>query len=176
MLTYKDLKPEQRGPWVFTLLDGKAWDACGHLSLDKLSSAEGETEIWKLLESRFPEKEPYDQMGEALGAVFALAAKDGEDLKSWTGRVRDTFDQCQRKGNVKFPSEAKGWILLHCAGMSEEQRAIVKAKSQGQLDFELVSQALRSCFPEYKATSNRKRKSESIKPRNCQMSEVNQVM
>ena len=96
-------------------------------------------------------------MGEALGAVFALAAKDGEDLKSWTGRVRDTFDQCQRKGNVKFPSEAKGWILLHCAGMSEEQRAIVKAKSQGQLDFELVSQALRSCFPEYKATSNRKK-------------------
>ena len=41
--------------------------------------------------------------------------------------------------------------------MSEEQRAIVKAKSQGQLDFELVSQALRSCFPEYKAASNRKK-------------------
>eukprot|EP00435_Cladocopium_sp_Y103_P052219 s999_g16.t1 len=157
MLTYKDLKPEQRGPWVFTLLDGKAWDACEHLSLEKLASPDGESEIWKLLESRFPEKEPYDQMGEALGAVFALAAKDGEDLKSWTGRVRDTFEQCQRKGNVKFPEEAKGWILLHCAGMSEEQRAIVKAKSQGQLGFELVSQALRSCFPEYKASGTRKK-------------------
>ena len=94
-----------------------------HLSLNKLSSPEGESEIWKLLEARFPEKEPYDQ----------------------------------RKGNVKFPSEAKGWILLHCAGMSEEQRAIVKAKSHGQLDFEIVSQALRSCFPDYKASSNRKK-------------------
>ena len=109
MMTYKELKPEQRGPWVFTLLDGKAWDAVEHLSLDKLSSPEGESEIW---EARFPEKEPYlyDQMGEALGAVVSLAAKDGEDLKSWTGRVRDTFDECQRKGNVKFPSEAKGWM------------------------------------------------------------------
>ena len=76
MLTYKDLKPEQRGPWVFTLLDGKAWDACEHLSLDKLSSAEDESEICKLLEARFREKEPYDQMAEALGAVFALAAKE----------------------------------------------------------------------------------------------------
>jgi hypothetical protein len=142
MLTCKDLKKEQRGPWVFTLLDGKAWDACEHLSLEKLSEPGGEDEVWSLLEARFPEKEPYDQMGEALGAVFALAARDGEDLKSWTGRVRDTFDQCQRKGEVKFPSEAKGWILLHCAGMSEEQRAIVKAKSQGRLDFEVVSQAL----------------------------------
>jgi hypothetical protein len=127
---------------VFTLLDGKAWDACEHLSLEKLSAPGGEDEVWSLLEARFPEKEPYDQMGEALGAVFALAARDGEDLKSWTGRVRDTFDQCQRKGDVKFPPEAKGWILLHCAGMSEEQRAIVKAKSQGRLDFEVVSQAL----------------------------------
>ena len=76
MLTCKDLKPEHRGPWVFTLLDGKAWDACEHLSLDKLSSAEDESEICKLLEARFREKEPYDQMAEALGAVFALAAKE----------------------------------------------------------------------------------------------------
>ena len=69
MVTYKDLKPEQCGPCVFTLLDGKAWDAVEHLVLDKLSSPEGEAEICKLLEARFPEKEPYHQMGEALGAV-----------------------------------------------------------------------------------------------------------
>ena len=61
------------------------------------------------------------------------------------------------KVRSSFPSEAKGWILLHCAGMSEEQRAIVKAKSQGRLDFEVVSQVLRSCFPEYKASAGRKK-------------------
>ena len=82
--------------------------------------------------------------GEALGAVFSLAGKENEDLKSWTGRVDDTFEQCQRN-QLTFPAQAKGWILLHCAGLTEEQRAI---KTQGQLDFEVVSQALRSCFPE----------------------------
>ena len=169
MLTYKDLKPEQKGPWVFKLLGGKAWDACEHLSLDKLSSAEREAKIWKLLEPHFPEKKPYDQMGEALGAIFALAAKDGEDLKSWTGRVRDTFDQCQRKGNVNFPPEAKGWILLHCAGMSEEQRATVEAKSQGQLDLNWRHKLFGR---EYKASTNRKRPLGSIKLTRCQMSEA----
>ena len=153
----EDIKPEQKGPWLFTLLEGKAWDACEHLSLEELAKDTGEDQLWKLLESRFPEKEPFDQMGEALGAVFALAAKENEDLKTWTGRVRDTFDQCQRKGQVTFPSQAEGWILLHCAGLSEEQRAIVKAKSQGKLEFGAVSQALRSCFPEFKAPSGRKK-------------------
>lgn len=157
MLTYKDLKSEQKGPWLFTLLDGKAWDACEHLSIEDISKPGGDLELWKLLEARFPEKEAYDQMGEALGAVFALAANESENLKSWTGRVRDTFEQCRRKGDVTFPAEAKGWILLHCCGMTEEQRAIVKAKTQGKLDFEVVSAALRSCFPDYKAPSGRKR-------------------
>ena len=157
LMTFKDFKKEQRGPWLFTLLEGKAWDSVEHMSLEDLAKPDGEQELWKLLEQRFPEKEPFDQMGEALGAVFALAAKENEDLKTWTGRVRDTFDQCQRKGQVSFPGQAKGWILLHCAGMSEEQRAIVKAKTQGQLEFEVVSQALRSCFPDYKAPAGRKR-------------------
>ena len=92
----KDFKKEQRGPWLFTLLEGKAWDACEHLSLDELAKESGEEMLWELLHSRFPEKEPYDQMGEAVGAVFALAAKENEDLKTWTGRVRDTCDQCER--------------------------------------------------------------------------------
>ena len=157
LLTFKDFKKEQRGPWLFTLLEGKAWDACEHMSLDELAKPEGEDQLWKILESRFPEKEPFDQMGEALGAVFALSAKENEDLKAWTGRVRDTFDQCKRKGQVAFPGQAKGWILLHCAGMTEEQRAIVKAKTQGELEFEVVAQALRSCFPDYKAPAGKKR-------------------
>ena len=157
MLTFKDFKPEQEGPWIFTLLDGRAWDACEHLTLEDLSKADGAAKLWKVLESRFPEKEAFDQLGEALGSVFSLAAQDGEDLKTWAGRVRDTFDQCARKGQLTFPGEAKGWILLHCAGLSEGQRAIVKAKTQGELEFSKVAQALRSCFPDYKAPAGKKR-------------------
>ena len=157
MMTMKDLKPHQKGPWVFTLLDGKAWEAVENMTLEDIGVDGGDQKIWQVLESRFPEKEPYDQMGGALGAVFALSANEGESLKAWTGRVRDTFEQCKRKGNVDFPEEAKGWILLHCCGLSEEQRAITKAKSQGQLGFETVAQAMRSCFPEYKAPGGKRR-------------------
>ena len=43
-------------------------------------------------------------------------------------------------------------------GLSEEQKAIVKAKTQGKLEVELVTAALRSCFPVYKASANRSRR------------------
>ncbi|CAE7758699.1 RE1 [Symbiodinium sp. CCMP2456] len=162
MMTVKDLSKQQRGPWLFTLLEGKALEACEHLSLEELSSESGEAKVWQLLKERFPEKEPQDQMGEALGEVFALAAKDGESMKEWTARVVETFERCRRKANVDFPKEARGWIALHCAGFNEEQKAIVKAKTQGKMDVETVSAGIRSCFPSYKATSSRAKRPTSV--------------
>ena len=58
MLTVKDLSKAQRGPWLFTLLDGKALEACEHMTLDEMSAEDGDAKIWKLLADRFPEKEP----------------------------------------------------------------------------------------------------------------------
>ena len=58
---------------------------------------------------------------------------------------------------MEFPAAAQGWIALRCSGLSEEQRAIVKAKSQGKLELSEVSSALRSCFPQYRATSKAKK-------------------
>ena len=75
LLTFKDFRAEQRGPWLFTLLEGKRGM---HVSISpwKTSPKEGgEEALWKILESRFPEKEPYDQMGEALGAVLLWLPK-----------------------------------------------------------------------------------------------------
>ena len=40
--------------------------------------------------------------------------------------------------------------------MTEEQKAIVKAKAQGSLQFDDISSALRSCFPAYKAVGKKK--------------------
>ena len=45
MMTVKDLRKEQRGPWVYTLLDGKAWDAVEHLSLEQISTENGEAVV-----------------------------------------------------------------------------------------------------------------------------------
>ena len=157
LLTMKDMREDQRGPWLFTLLEGKAWDACEHLTLDKLATKDGEKVLWDTLTDRFPEKEAHDLMGEALGEVFSLAASEAETMKQWTARVRETFDKCKRRANVSFPPEARGWIALHCAGLTEEQKAIVKAKTQGNLEFEVLAAALRSCFPLYKAAGGKKK-------------------
>ena len=157
MMTIKDLAKSQRAPWLLTLLDGKAWDACEHLTLEQLAvEEEGEKLLWKTLQERFPEKEQHDMMGEILGEVFALAAADQETTKQWTARVKETFEKCERRAQVPFPSQARGWIALHCAGLSEQEKAIVKAKTQGNLDFDAVAAALRSCFPMYKASGKKK--------------------
>lgn len=96
LLTMKDMTSKNRGAWIYTLLDGKALECCEHLTLDDLTSEQGERNLWDLLEQRFPEKEPLDLMGESLGEVFGLAAKDGESSKDWTSRVKDVFDRCER--------------------------------------------------------------------------------
>ena len=157
MMTMKDLSPMQKAPWIYTLLDGSAWEAVEHLTLDSLAVEGGDAELWKVLHDRFPEKEPTDMMGEALGEVFALAATEGETAKQWTARVRETFDKCKRRANTDFPATARGWITLNCAGLSEEQKAIIKAKTQGSLEFDDVSKAFRSCFPMYKAGTRAKK-------------------
>ena len=158
MATMKDLQKAQRAPWLFTLLEGRAWDACEHFTLEQLSSEDGEKQLWQVLTDRFPDKEATDLMGEALGEAFSLCAQEGESIKQWCARTRETFDRCRRRAGVEFPSQAQGWITLHCAGLSEEQKAIVKAKAQGKLEYDTITQAMRSCFPTYKATSSKSRR------------------
>ena len=158
MATMKDLQKAQRGPWLFTLLEGRAWDACEHFTLEQLASEDGEKNLWQVLSDRFPDKEATDLMGEALGEAFSLCAQEGESIKQWCARTRETFDRCRRRAGVEFPSQAQGWITLHCAGLSEEQKAIVKAKAQGKLDYETITQSMRSCFPTYKAASSKARR------------------
>ena len=70
MASMKDFSPKQQGPWVYTLLDGKALELVEHLALEDLMKEDGAQQIWRLLAERFPEKETADQMGEAIGEVF----------------------------------------------------------------------------------------------------------
>ena len=113
--------------------------------------------VLEILRERFPEKEAHDQLREALGDVFGLAAREAESTQQWTVRVVEVFTKCRRKAEVAFPSQAQGWIALNCTGVSEGQKAIIKAKAQGKLDIEAVSSAMRSCFPLHKAGTKAKR-------------------
>ena len=128
MATMKDIQVAQHGPRIYTLLEGKALESVEHVTLEELH-----------------EKESEDQMGEALGECFGLCAEEGECMQQWAARVQEVFQKCRRKASVEFPSVAQGWIALNCSGLTEEQKAIVKAKTQGKLELPVITAALRSC-------------------------------
>ena len=148
LLTLDKLPKEAYGPYIYTLLSGKALECVEHLDTADYQKSGGDQVLLQLLDSRFPQKEKTDVMGETLGEVFNLRSKPNEPLKAWVARATELFDRCERKCGVKFPPEARGWILLHRAGLTEEQQAVVLARAQGKLEREQISVAMRSCYPE----------------------------
>eukprot|EP00435_Cladocopium_sp_Y103_P064168 s612_g25.t2 len=153
MASQKDLQPQQRGPFVFCLLDGTALETVEHLSLDQLKEENGDKHLWKALDERFPDKLKHDWLAECLKEIFTLSQAEGETIATWTSKVQEAFAKCKRKVEVDFPSEARGWICLNASSLSEDQRAIVTAKTQGDFKIETVVAAMRSCFPDFKATA-----------------------
>ena len=151
MAATKDMSATQRGPFVFCLLDGLALETVEHLTLDKMREKKGDRHIWQCLDERFPDKLAHDHMAERLKEIFELHAQDGETIVAWCSRVQEAFAKCRRKVQVDFPAEARGWVCLNASGLSADQRAIVTAKTQGDLKMENIMPAMRSCFPDFKA-------------------------
>ena len=154
-LTLDKLPENSRGAYIYTLLSGKALEAVEHLEPEAYQKKDGDAVLWALLDKRFPQLEVVDELGEILGQVFGLRSQEGETMKQWTARASDLFDKCHRKTSVQFPDEARGWLLLHRAGLSEEQKAVVIARARGDLKRESVAAALRSCYPELAISKRR---------------------
>ena len=157
MASQKDFSAAQRGPFVFCLLDGTALETVEHVTLEQLKQDGGDKHIWAALDARFPDRLKHDWLAECLKEVFTLAQGDGETVVTWTSKVQEAFAKCKRKVEVDFPSEARGWICLNASGLSEDQRAIVTAKTQGDFKIETVVAAMRSCFPDFRATTKSSR-------------------
>ena len=149
------LAEDSRGSFLWTLLQGPALEVVEHLKEEEYHKAGGEKVIFDLLDRRWPEKDREDQIGENVAEVFALKAREGEQLRQWCARAQEVFNRCSRKSGVTFPDEAKGWIMLNCSGMSDSERAVVLARCQGSLKVAEVSQAMRSCFPDYTVPKKR---------------------
>ena len=132
-------------------MSGKALEAVEHLSHEEYYKKDGEKVLFELLDARFPQKETADEMAEVLGGVFALRINEGENMKQWTARATELLDRCQRKVGVAFPDEARGWLLLNRAGLSDGERAVVIARATGSLKRDKIAASLRSCFPDYVA-------------------------
>lgn len=78
-----------------------------------------------------------------------------KSLRQWSSRASEVFDKCERKGNVKFPEEARGFMLLKWSGLNEKQQAVVKGRSMGVSRGEEISRAMRSCYLDF--VNNRKK-------------------
>ena len=148
LLTLDKLPETARGAYIYTLLAGKALEAVEHLDPGDYQKKDGDQVLWSLLDKRFPQLEVVDELGEILGEVFNLRSQEGETMKQWAARASELFDRCHRKTGVQFPDEARGWLLLHRANLSEEQKAVVISRARGDLKRESIAAALRSCYPD----------------------------
>ena len=147
--TLDKLPKSARGSYLFTLLKGKALETVEHLDPSEYQKEGGEEVLLGLLDRRFPQRDDSDELAEVMNEVFNLRAKDGESLRQWISRATEVFDRCERKGNVKFPEEARGFMLLKWSGLNDEQQAVVKGRSMGVLKREDISRAMRSCYPDF---------------------------
>ncbi|CAL1155093.1 unnamed protein product [Cladocopium goreaui] len=136
-----------RGSFAWTLLQGRALKVVEHLSDTDYQG--GDEVISKLLDERWPQKERSDEMGEHISEIFGLKAKDCETVRQWCGRARECFDPCKRKAGASFPDEARRWILFQCSGLNEEKRAVVLARTQGELKFHTMALSMRSYYPDF---------------------------
>ena len=148
LMTLDKLPASAKGAYIYTLLSGRALDCVEHLEPESYQKEGGDQVLWELLDRRFPKKDQADELGELLGEVFQLQARDGETCKTWIARATELFDRLERKTKVTFPTEARGWILLRRAHLSSEQQAVVLARAQGSLQRDTVSAAMRSCYPD----------------------------
>ena len=156
LLTLSSKMPDEaKGAFIYTLLAGKAFEAVEHLDASSFQKEGGDKVILDLLSKRFPEKDASDEMSENLTDIFNLRANEGESLKAWISRASEAFDKLQRKTNVSFPEEARGWVILHRAGLTSEQQAVVLARSLGVLKREEIGKAMRSCYPEFSCPKRR---------------------
>ena len=129
MLTMDKLPARARGAYVYTLLAGKALECVEHLDMSEYQVEEGDKVIWTLLDERFPVKAKTDELGELMTEIFQLKFKEGESVKAWVARSSELFDRLARKTQVKFPSEARGWIILHRAGLTDSEKAVALARA-----------------------------------------------
>ncbi|CAK9033038.1 unnamed protein product [Durusdinium trenchii] len=155
LLTLDKLAEGSRGAYIYTLLSGKALEAVEHLDPESYQKKGGDDALWAILDKRFPQQETVDELGEILTEIFGLRSHEGESMRQWTARASELMDKCHRKTGVSFPDEARGWLLLHRAALSEEQKAVVIARARGDLKRESIASALRSCYPELVMTRKR---------------------
>jgi hypothetical protein len=134
---------------LVTLLqpDSEAFNAIKHISEDEKYGIGGYRLIWAALDQRFPEKGAMNLKGESLDAIFKLKPTASEPTANYVGRTRNAFSSAKAL-KLEFDEDIKGYVLLRCTRLSDEQQAVVLSLAKGNWDLKSVSEALRATYPD----------------------------
>ena len=143
----KGVPEEAFGSMLYTLLDGTALRTFDSTPMDQIEQPGGQDLIYSLLDERFPEEASHDRLGQVLDTIFDLKVEKGETTATYTGKARAAFAAAETEG-VKFPSVARGYLLLRFAKLSQEKKAVVMAAARQSYDEKDVAAALRTTYPE----------------------------
>lgn len=143
----KGMSEDAFGSVLYTLLDGAALRAFDSVDMSEIEEVGGQDVIFQVLDERYPEEASHDRLGEVLDAVFDLKVDRGESTASFTGKVRAAFQQAEAEG-IRFPSVARGYMVLRFAKLTPERRAVVLAAARRSYDENDIVAALRTTYPE----------------------------
>lgn len=143
----KGMKEDAYGSVLYTLLDGPALKAFDAVDMGEIEEVGGQDLIFQVLDERYPEEASHDRLGEVLDAVFDLKVERGESTASFTGKVRTAFQQAEAEG-IRFPSVARGYMVLRFAKLTPERRAVVLAAARRSYEETDIVAALRTTYPE----------------------------
>ena len=101
---------------MYSMLDGDALTAVEHLEFAEFAVDGGENLFFKILEARYPDKDPIDRAGKALFDVFEVSAREGERLSEWSATAEPVFHACQRDAGIAFSDMVNGICVYSAAG------------------------------------------------------------
>ena len=148
-------KGEQAGLLITTGLTGAAWDVVKDLSPQDLSKPNAHAEVVRLLKQRF-ERNVMSEISDDIDKFFTFSRKPGEILFDY---IRRFYDVTKKIGEhaITLPKVVLGWLLLHRASLSREERQLVYTRVGATPDLDKVTDAMETIFgQEHKAATRRK--------------------
>lgn len=143
----RGMKEDAFGSVLYTLLDGAALRAFDAVDMNDIEQDGGQDVVFQVLDERYPEEASHDRLGEVLDAIFDLRIEKNETTATFTGKVKSAFSAAEAEG-IRFPSVARGYMVLRFARLSAEKKAVVLAASRRSYEEADVMAALRTTYPD----------------------------
>ena len=143
----RGMKEDAFGSVLYTLLDGAALRAFDAVDMNDIEQDGGQDVVFQVLDERYPEEASHDRLGEVLDAVLDLRVEKNETTATFTGKVKSAFSAAEAEG-IRFPSVARGYMVLRFARLSAEKKAVVLAASRRSYEEADIMAALRTTYPD----------------------------